>query len=102
MRRTAYCAELFEDASLVGLYGSARSPYCAIWLAVFCCIQTVCLQVLGRQPAGSSPGSYLTRTREKRPARVFLILVNVGCLLQRADCRRRSIVTIHTHDAILR
>jgi hypothetical protein len=101
MRRTAYCAELFEDASLVGLYRSARSHTVQYALAVACCIQTVCLQVLGRQPAGSSPGSCLTRTREKGPARVFLILVNVGCLLQRAE-RRRSIVTIHTHDAILR
>ena len=27
MRRTAYCAELFEDASLVGLYRSVRSSY---------------------------------------------------------------------------
>ncbi len=38
MRRTAYCAELFEDASLVGLYRSVRSSYCAISLAVACCI----------------------------------------------------------------
>jgi hypothetical protein len=45
MRRTAYCAELFEDASLVGLYRRARSPYCAIALAGACRIQTsVCTQ----------------------------------------------------------
>jgi len=100
MRRT-YCAELFEDASLVGLYRSARPPYCAISLAVACCIQTVCLQVLGRQSAGSSPGSCLTRNKRGGTGAVLLLLVDVGCLLQRADWRRRSIVTIHPHDAVL-
>jgi len=40
-------------------------------------------------------------TREEGPARVLLLLVDVGCLLQRADWRRRSIVTIHPHDAVL-
>ena len=32
MRRNGYFAELFEDASLIEDYLSARSPYCAIWL----------------------------------------------------------------------
>jgi hypothetical protein len=34
MRKTAHCAELAEDASLVGDYGSAGSPYCAVWLTM--------------------------------------------------------------------
>jgi len=33
LRRDGYCAELIEDASLVELYESARSPCCAISLA---------------------------------------------------------------------
>jgi hypothetical protein len=34
MRKTDHCAELTEDASLVGDYGSAGSHYCAVWLTI--------------------------------------------------------------------
>jgi len=36
MRKTGYCAELFEDASLVGDYGSAVPPCCAESLTIAC------------------------------------------------------------------
>jgi hypothetical protein len=102
MRRTAYCAELFEDASLVGLYGSACSPtvqYGSRLPSAF--IPSVC-----RYSAASRLGlvraAASRETREKGPARVLLILVDLGCLLQCADWRRRSIVTILGHGAVLR
>jgi hypothetical protein len=34
MRRIGHYAELFEDASLVGGYGSASFRYCAKWLII--------------------------------------------------------------------
>jgi len=51
LRRNCYCVDFFEDASLVGHYESARSPYCSLLIAVVYKIRAVCMNALESRSA---------------------------------------------------
>jgi len=99
IRSTGYGAELLEDASLVGHYESARSPYCAISLTVVYLIQAVWIKSLESRPVDLRRTASAERGK-RGPARDLLLRMDLGCLFQQAECRR-SVVTIHPHDAVL-
>ena len=60
----------------------------------------VCLHAIDRQPVKFRPGC-LTRTCEKGSAQELFFWADLGCLLQPANWRRRSVMTLHPHVAIL-
>ncbi len=72
LRRNGYCVELLQDASLVELYESARSSFCAISLTSVYSIQAVWTKALESRPIDLRGAASPERGKKEPPQDLLL------------------------------